>query len=428
MAGRSGWHVARVIDDARGSIAVPFALAFVAIAGIAALAVDYSQAVRMKTKMQAALDAAVLAGARDGTADWSQAAALYFEHNVNGGNVALAEPVFTMDDGGNVTGAVGGSMPTSLLQIIGISSIRLSVDAVASVEKLEDKSCLLALGQDQDLEDNSIDFNGAPNLAFGQCTVRSNTSLKCNGHDGGAIASIGTGSISNCSNPQPGAPVVPDIYASRAANIDASCSGVGAAVTWVPGTVPNSVTSLNRGTYIEYHVCGDLQLAGSGSLIGDAPTIDSVIIVENGDLIIADDANISAERVSIVLTGDNQYSSSIEFPNGTGKSATLSLSPPTTAGNPWRGVSLYQDPILNKGVDHDWGPGATLRVDGVVYLPNSDVIMSGNGMSNVSGCTKFVSNSFRTNGAVDISFRQSESACMSLGVEQWYEVTPFLSM
>jgi hypothetical protein len=419
--------VARFAPSCEGSIAIQFAFAFVPIAGIAAMALDYSQAQRLKADMQAAIDAAVLVGARDGTDEWSQAAALYFENNVGWGSVAPTDPVFTMDEDGNVTGVVGGSMPTSLLRIIGISAIDLSVDAVASVEKLQENSCLLGLGQGQDLADDAILLNGAPNITFSQCTIRSNTSVGCDGHDSGAIASIAAGSVIGCSNPQPDASVVPDIYASLAENIVASCSGVGAGVTWTPGSVPSGVSSVNHGTYIEYHVCGDLTLSGSGYLTGSAPTIDSVIVVENGDLTLANNANINTKRVGIILTGSNEYSSSIKFPNGAGKTAALSLSPPTSGDNPWRGISLYQDPILTNQVDHDWGPGATLIVDGVVYLPNSDMTMSGNGASNVTGCTKFVSNSFRTNGSVDISFRQSEAACMSLGVDQWYEVAPFLS-
>ena len=71
-----------------------------------------------------------------------------------------------------------------------------------------------------------------------------------------------------------------------------------------------------------------------------------MIVIENGRLIIGNNASIQTSRVAFALTGDNIKASSIEFPNSKGKAATLSLAPPTGLNNPWRGVSVYQDPTL----------------------------------------------------------------------------------
>ena len=190
---------------------------------------------------------------------------------------------------------------------------------------------------------------------------------------------------------------------------------------------PEGITTLNKGAYTEYHVCGNLTLSGSGYLTGNAPATDSVIIIENGSLNMANNAAISTKRVTFVLSGNNSYASQITFPNGNGHAATLTLSPPTNEGNPWRGVSLYQDPILTN-VDNSWGPAVTLNPDGIVYLPNSNVTMSGNGASSVSGCTKFIASTFRTNGSVNLSYKQTATDCASLGIEQWFENFPYLSM
>jgi hypothetical protein len=120
-----------------------------------------------------------------------------------------------------------------------------------------------------------------------------------------------------------------------------------------------------------------------------------------------------------VLTGNNNFSSQINFPNGNGKAATLSLSPSTSVSNPWRGVALYQDPSLTKDVDNTWGPGAALNADGLVYLPKSNVVTNGNTDSNNSQCTKFVLNRLRTNGSVNLNFTQSTNNCEALGLKQW---------
>ena len=92
-----------------------------------------------------------------------------------------------------------------------------------------------------------------------------------------------------------------------------------------------------------------------------------------------------AAGTTLMLSGNNSYASSINFPNGKGHAAALSLSPPTSSSDPWQGVSLYQDPALTNNVNDDWGPGATFNVDGVVYLPNADLVMHGSGASNNSG-------------------------------------------
>jgi hypothetical protein len=94
-------------------------------------------------------------------------------------------------------------------------------------------------------------------------------------------------------------------------------------------------------------------------------------------------------RTIIVLTGNNSYASSINFPNGKGHAATLSLSPPT-GSDPWRGISLYQNPSLTSNVDDTWGPGATFNADGVVYLPYANLTIHGSSSSNNYQCTKFV--------------------------------------
>ena len=158
-------------------------------------------------------------------------------------------------------------------------------------------------------------------------------------------------------------------------------------------------------------------MTGSGYLTGSAPATDVVIIVENGNVIVGDKASISTARTAIVLTGDNNWPATLQFPNGNGKQATLTLSPPTNVGNPWQAVSLYLDPKLTKDVNNKWGPGAALNADGLVYLGNSNVVTDGNTASANSRCTKFVMNNFVTNGSVKLDFTQQN--CAGLGLKQW---------
>jgi hypothetical protein len=128
---------------------------------------------------------------------------------------------------------------------------------------------------------------------------------------------------------------------------------------------------------------------------------------------------VQTARMTIVLTGNDSVGSSIEFPNGNGHASTLALSPSTGAGNPWRGIALYQDPNLMTSVNESWGPGATFNADDVVYLPNANLTISGSSASNNSQCTKIVTNTSTTNGSVNLNFAQVTAGCSALGMQQY---------
>lgn len=421
-------HFRRLARNPAGSVAIQFALAAVPILGLSGVGLDYTRASAIRAQLQTSLDAAVLAGVRRGDdPSWESVATDMFA-SAAPKKFATVKPTFDQDVDGNVTGTVAVAVPTVLLGIVGIESVPVSVDAAASARDLAEGSCILTLDHGSSLSNDSIVLNGAPNVSLNQCVLRSNTSLRCNGHDGHTVASIAAGSASGCANSESGADPVPDIYAALKANISQKCSGAFPGVTWAVGTIPATVVGVAKTGYTEYHVCGTLTLAGSGALTGISPATDSVIVIENGGIVVADKANITTKRVTFVLTGNNTVASSVSFPNGKGKAATLALSPSVSVSNPWRGVSLYQDPALTNGVDNDWGPAATFNADGVVYLPNSNVVMRGSGASNLDGCSKIVANSFRTNGSVNLNYSQSVAACEALGVKQWAETEPFISL
>jgi len=193
----------------------------------------------------------------------------------------------------------------------------------------------------------------------------------------------------------------------------------------LPNSRPSDIKVVTGGAYTEYHVCGNLTLSGTGYLNdgGSSPTSDTIIVIENGGLKFNSGANISTARTAIILTGTASTTSIIDFPNGNGQSATLSLSPPITAANPWRGMSLYQDPVMLTNVDNGWGPGATFNADGIVYLPNSDVELQGVAQSgNTYKCSKFVTKSFTTKGSVNLNFSQVKEGCEVIGMKQWADI------
>jgi hypothetical protein len=335
----------------------------------------------------------------------------------------VATPTFHTDGNGGYTASVNASVPTSFMTIFAMNSIGVAA-ASSALTSSPENSCILTLDGGKGLADVGMNFGGAPSIALSGCNVRSNTSLNCNGHNGGANQSIAAGSATGCANPRSNARVVPDIYAPLAQYITPQCGGLSLGVTWDAGSgnLPSAVKTVSRDGYTEYHICGDLTLTGTGTLINAAPTADSVIVIENGNLVLANNAVVSTVRTAIVMTGVGNAVGHIDFPNGNGQSATLSLSPPLTAADPWQGVALYQNPNLTTTVSSKWGPGATFNADGVVYMPYADITASGVAASNNYQCSKVVTHSFSTNGNVNLNFAQTNGGCGTIGLKQWVEV------
>jgi hypothetical protein len=412
--------VARFVRESDGSVAVTFSITLIPILIAVGAAVDYSRANNLKVALQTKLDSALLAGAKDGSSAWKQVASDAFGANSNTKFGSASTPTFTQNSAEVYSGSVSGSLPTTFLSILRIDSIKVAVSATAMAADSDD-SCILTLDHGQPTSHVSLSLNGAPIVNLAGCSIRSNTALDCNGHDGNATKSIAAGTAADCSRPKSNAPVVPDFYASLAGNITTACGASRPGVTWQGGELPfgPGVITVDKGSYTEYHICGDLTLSGSGALTGNAPSSDSVIIVENGSLTVSNGSSISASRTAIVMTGDNNYPSSVNFPTGNGQSASLSLSAPTDSTDPWQGVALYQDPKLTNHVNDTWGPGATFNADGLVYLGNADVVTHGVTGSSNSKCSKFVMNSFTTDGNVNLNLDQSAGACSALGLKQW---------
>jgi hypothetical protein len=333
---------------------------------------------------------------------------------------SAATPIFQKSASDTYTGSVNGSVPTAFLDALHVPSIAVALSATA-VAAGSDDSCILTLDHGQPPTHVSLSLNGAPVVNLSGCSIRSNTSIDCNGHDGYTTRALAAGTAGECTHPSSYSPSVPDVYAALAANITSACGSSRAAATWSAGTLPAGpgVVTQSVAGRTEYHICGDLTLTGSGYLTGAAPGTDSVIVIENGSLNLASGANIATLRTAIILTGDNSSASRINFPTGNGHVATLSLSAPIDAANPWQGVALYQDPKLTYQVDNRWGPGANFNANGLVYLGNSNIVTDGNTGSSNSACSKFVMNSFTTNGNVDLDLQQQAQACTSVGLKQW---------
>jgi hypothetical protein len=286
-----------------------------------------------------------------------------------------------------------------------------------------DNSCILAMARNLPTATEALDFNGSPSVALTGCGMMSNASISCSGHSTLAPYAAAVGSVNGaCPNQSPGRDPVPDIYASLTSEIQLLCGATRNSTNWDAGAalpLPNMIPVVRTG-YVEYHICGDVTLRGAG-LLNTAPAgTDVVVVVENGDVTLENNADVSSTRMTFVLAGSNDYSHRVTWPNGNGKSARWAVSPSTDLRNPWHGVSVYQDPRLPVStIDMVWSPAASFDADGVVYFGAAALTMNGNASSNNSLCTKIVTNRFTSNGNIDFRFSQDTAACRGLAVTQW---------
>src|SRR5829696_10494701 len=130
------------------SIATTFALALIPIMTGVGAAIDYSRANSAKVFLQSTLDSALIAGAKDGSSNWTQVALNVFSGNLASKNISAGTPTFTSDSESIYSGNVTASVPTTVLGVIRINQINVGVHGAAKMAEADD-SCILALDEGQ---------------------------------------------------------------------------------------------------------------------------------------------------------------------------------------------------------------------------------------------------------------------------------------
>ena len=418
-----------ICPDESGAVAFIFALtATVIIAGLG-LGIDVGVWHRTDRALQNAADAAAIAAARNGTSSYqSEAKAVAAQYGLvdgSGGVTVTALNNQTCPNGQTNCYSVSIAMSTApqfFSQIIGIPAPPVSSSAMAGGGQTH-SYCLIALSSSG--TDPAITTNGAPKADLSGCSIMSNTSADCHGHDlkadnGDAHKTDNGCGVNQNSNVAP----VADPYASLASNIPTDpCGGLYPQEptkksdsplpplnTWGSAGVTTSMplqyppSTANHGI-----VCGDLQLLGDVTLTTASP--GSLLVIVNGQL----DTNghtlktVAGSALTIIFTGT--AGSYTHAPTGKG---TLDFPAPTSGT--WSGVAIYQDPSLTTGVDISAaGNSPTWDITGLVYLPHSSVTFSGavNKSSNGASCFALVADNITINGTGDIL---AKGGCAAAGL------------
>ena len=363
----------RLRTDDRGSIAVISGLSVAVLAGIAGAATIYLQGLNAKEKVQASLDAAVLAATATSTGSSDsrriEIAKAVFNQNIKeafkgtDAEFTVSESPSFLVNQTEVSGSSSGKVKNTLGAALGISELEILVKARA--DKMQsDPLCILALNR---TEPAAIQIYGNAHLNAHDCPVQANSSsgdgMRLYGNQSSATASqFGvTGNFSGTSwTPKPliGTEPVSDPYASLPVPEPGTCADVAI-------KLKSTSFTLNPGTY-----CGGLNI-GSGASVTLSP---GIYIIKDGQFKVGSGATVTGEDVMIALVGADSYL----YLNS--NSATTLTSPQEGT---YKNIQFMSDrDVSNSNSNEEWTTilgGATLDYDGVMYLPEQQVWASGTG-------------------------------------------------
>ncbi len=371
----------RFLGGIAGNVATLFAMtapiALLAIGG----AVDYSHAITEHQRLQAAIDASVLAGARIVASNSqalgqtaAQAAAVTAAGNYFSSDVSWSGPTakFSFNANGSLTGTATYSMPTLFGALTSSSNMPLSVTATASVGSgaATYQTCILLLSKtaSQSLLANSgtnisapacqIDvastanpaaiFNSGGNIQSAEiCIAGSNTI-----NNGGTYNNV----VKNCT--VPANPFVGKLPAP----VSTTCSGANAN----GGNYNGGSVTLSPGVY-----CGWFNFNNAPSVT----LLPGVYVIAQGGWNV-NGGSWTGSGVTFYFAD----TSKIQFNSG----MSMTLSAPTTGT--YAGILFYEADGLSESA-FVFNDSVTESLSGLIYLPSRDVTFNSTSNENTPSIT-----------------------------------------
>ena len=138
-------HLGALRRDRSGNMTLIAALTAVPLVMAVGIAVDYSRAASAKADLQEAMDAAVLAGARDASTSWATVATSMLNASLRSKDLTIASKSFTTDTSGNYVGTAAGTVKTTFAGLVAVQTLPVTATATAAVKASSDKVCILLL-------------------------------------------------------------------------------------------------------------------------------------------------------------------------------------------------------------------------------------------------------------------------------------------
>jgi Flp pilus assembly protein TadG len=386
-------------QDREGSVAATFALSLVPLVGLVGAAVDYSSANNARTNLQVALDAALIAGAKDGTADWTTAALNSFNANLNAKLATNVSPTFQLTSSRAYTGRVTATVASHFLGVLGVSGINIGVSGTATVPpSTGGYYCVMALNRTAQA---ALQLTGNASITINapKCVIQVNSSsasaVTQNGNTVirsvencfvGGVSTVGNSSLS----PAPDATCkpIPDPFANYPRPAVGNCDFTNYQLSG------NKTATLQPGVY-----CGGMTFSGPVN-VTFAPglyVIKDGVITETG-------GSFTGNGVSFFLTG---YNTSMQL------SGQANWHLVAASNGPLPGFAIFLDPDGPSGLAGSFSSlsgQSELYFEGIVYLPKQEVTVSGNASAFApSPYTSYIGDTLRFVGNGDLVINNDTS-------------------
>lgn len=354
----------RIAREQEGNVSILFGLIGSLLILAVGVAIDYASFYNRSEDVQAALDTAVLAGARSPGNEITIAGNV-FSRTLSATqpdfDQSTLSPSFSVLPGGGVTGSTTGQIKTLFLGIVGIRDLPLSVGSTAERGAVGNtsKGCVFLT----DPSNTGLEMQGTSSMSA-DCTIQITTDAVAIDMSGNSTASFDAICAAGTINAPVGSltpeaalpgctPVVdPFNMLSPPQIVGQGCTSSGdiavansQTTPLAPGVHCGAVTVDNGGTLelaSGMHVFrGGLNAAGNSTITGT----DLMMVFEENINTYVLDGNVD---ITGLMTGDFQ------------------------------GFVIYHEDYVGSSNTVEVGPVANFKADGLIYLPNTHIIISSN--------------------------------------------------
>ncbi len=363
------------------------------------LAIDVGYVQYLKVRMQTAVDAAALGGARELAASGTgnlvasvqgDAATNGFTNGQSHTTVTVNNPPisgYSTSDSTAVEVIISQTVPTMFMQVMAISSSTVRARSVARTAGGGNGACFFALNPTMS---NAFTVSNGVNVSA-SCGIvvnsNSNTALTASGGarlTAPSISVVGRYTVSNGGSFSPS----PTTGASAATNPFAALPtpSVGACTNTSYSAGGGATVTLNPGVY-----CNGINIANGATATFNPGTY----VLKGGGMTIAGGSHVSGTGVLFYNTYGGGYSyAPFNFNNGTYETLTA----PTTGT--YAGILMFQDPAVVGGGASSFAGGTNGTLTGAIYLPTTALSFS-NGAT--AAYTILVADSVSFTGGVTIN-------------------------
>lgn len=346
-----------------------FVFSLIPVLSLVGVAVDYTRVTDVRTSLQTSLDAALLAGAQDGSTNWSNVAANYFNANVHAGGASVATPTFALNANRAYTGSASATVPMTFGRLLGVSSVNVGTQGVAAMTSSSGNYyCVMALNPTAQaalqLTGNSSITIRAPKCVL-QVNSKSLSAVTMNGNSTiqaiencfvGGLQKVGNATIQPAPDAQ--CKAIPDPFASYPRPAFGQCDFTNFKLSG------NKTATLQPGVY-----CGGMEFNGPVNV-----TFTPGLYVVKDGVITETGGTFTGNGVTFFLTGAG---ASVQMSG----QADWHLVAPAAGGAGMPGFAIFLDQNGPSGLpasSSQLSGQAELYFEGIVYLPGQAVSVTGN--------------------------------------------------